>query len=932
MSFSAPVHRNPLRVPRLFLTLAACMPALAQTSGGLRLEVRDAKGQPAAGVDLVLESLQRGEQRHLRTDARGQAAVSGLLPGRYRVREHELQIRPDEVAFLRFQLRLAEAVVAVEGTMLQGETSSVSVQTRLDAEILAALPSSPHRYTEQSAVAPGVTPSGKPEPVVLGSMLDANAFVVDGMPTNLGSSGRFGMNLSSEILESLTLTTGGHKAEVGFAPGGVFNMVTKSGTNEFRGSVFTSAIRRGLNGRPGAGKVNQPDERPTNANEFGFTLGGPLVKDRLFFFAGFNRQLLSLDFENVKPIGDVPHRRSQNERRSYRFAKLTWLLNADHRVEFSYFGDPVQQHNFDLAGDPSVKDFQLPDRTRGGDSFLIHHIGVLAPSLTLTSTFGVHRTDFRWTPATPEAGPSRAQLDAPGGETFGRYNEEQLQKLKNSTLRSELAWFGGGHAVKAGFQGLWSEFNLAYKRPSGGERYTDRAAGGAGPSGGTVAAIRTGLQTFNGSDYGYAAGDSLLTASPVSGQLQGGRASYLYLRALSDLNAYGNPLKQRIAGLFAQDDWAASAAWTFHLGLRADRVAADGEDGRQLYSETLVSPRLGFSFDPTEKGRARIFVYAGRIYSPPTPGALRPAGATTDGPSTVQQAWIPALSAWKTYAQAGVAAPATLAVQPGLKAPATELIQLGAERMQGLGVLGPWVLEAVLTQKKSRNLIDTYDPAWGYLQPSDLGLAAFTANVRVIGNLPGLVRTYRGADLVAHRAWEDGSRVQVSYTNGRLTGNSEVGSVASSSPTSTGFARIPSLFRDYRGAGQDGALNEDVRHAFKAFGLKKLPRGFEISGIGMVRSGLHYSVLQRVSGNDVLAPGATRGGETLPWSRSLDVTLAWTRRIRGADLRAALDIFNLTNEQPGVTVNNRLDASHPAPSITNYQQPRVFQASLRLSF
>jgi hypothetical protein len=159
-----------------------------------------------------------------------------------------------------------------------------------------------------------------------------------------------------------------------------------------------------------------------------------------------------------------------------------------------------------------------------------------------------------------------------------------------------------------------------------------------------------------------------------------------------------------------------------------------------------------------------------------------------------------------------------------------------------------------------------------------------------------------------------------------------VGSVAASSATSTGFARIPSLFHDYRGAGYDGPLNEDVRHAFKAFGLKKLPRGFEVSGIALVRSGLRYSRLQRVSGNDVLAPGAVRGGEALPWARALDVSLAWTRRVRGVDLRTALDIFNLTNAQPAVTVNNRLDASNPEPAFTNHQQPRVFQASLRLAF
>lgn len=924
---------NRLPIPTTRYQIAAVTALLAgallsaQTTGSLRVLVKDGKGRPAAGARLSLESLDRGETRILVTDVEGVAGTSGMIPGRYRLDGKELVLRPDERIVVKVRISDAQATVAVEASPLLAETSSVGVQTRFTQEQLQSLPFAPHRFVEHSYLAPGITPSGKPEPVVYGSMLDANAFLVDGMSTNLSSTGRFGMNLSTEILESQVITTGGHKAEDGFAAGAVYNLVTRSGGNDFHGALFASRINRGNNAKPEDGKTNTPEERPTDASEFGFSFSGPLIKDRLFFFGALNRQLLAQDFENVQPIGTAPHRRIQSEDRNYRFLKLSWVINENHRLDLSWFGDPVTQYNFDLAGDSSVKDFQQANRTRGGNSFLVKHVGLLGGNLAWENTIGLHLTAFQWSPATPEAGPFRGQLDAAGDESFGRSPEDRLERMKNLTVKSELTWYFGEHVVKGGFQALDSEFTRVYLRPSGGLSYLDRAAGGAGPSAGDISAIRAGLISNGGNDFSYANGDSLVTPSPVSGQLAGGVANYLYTRTLSDLNDYGNPLKARTLGLYAQDDYHLDACWTFNLGLRVDKASADGEDGRELYRQTLLSPRLGLSWNPDGSGHTRLFAYFGRIFSPPSPGALRPAGATSDGPSTTQQVWVPSQSAWKTYASAGVVVPKTLVVQPGLKAPSTDLIQVGAQRVQNLGsFLGEWTLDVLYTRKSMKDLVDTYNPAWGYLAPSDLGLSAFAPGVRVLGNLPGLKRDYDGVDLVAEHAFQAGHWMRFSYTNARLKGDSEVGNVASSSPSNTGFARIPGLAEDYRQGRYDGPLNEDVRHNFKAYGLAKLPFNLELSGAFNIRSGLHFANLAKVSGNTVLAPGETRGGRELPWARSFDITFAWHRKLQGADLRLGLDVLNLTNSQPLSATNNL------SQKPDNYQQGRVMQFSARAAF
>lgn len=898
----------------------------AQTTASLRVDVLDAAGGARQGVLLTLESLERGERRTLRTDGSGRATASGLLPGTYRIEGQVIALKADERTQLRLRLAAAQATVVVEGSPLQVESSSISAQTSFSAQELARLPFSPHRYVEHSYLAPGVTPSGKPEPVVLGSMLDGNAYLVDGMATGLSSTGRFGMNLSTEILDSQTLSTGGHKAEVGFASGGVYSLVTKSGGNEFHGSVFTSRILRGLNAKPDSGKATTPEERPTDAREGGVSLGGPLIKDRLFFYGAFNRQLLSLDFENVAPPGMAPHRRSQEEDRSYRFLKLTWLASADHRLEFSYFGDPVTQTNFDTAGDSSVKDVQQPNRTRGGDSYLLKHVAALGPRLSWENTLGLHRTSFHWSPATPDAGPFRGQLDAPGGESFGAYAEDRLDRIQNLTFRSELSFFTGAHQIKAGFQGLQADYTKVYQRPSFGRSYLDRAAGGGGPASGDLTAIQAGLLAYNGSSYGYGAGDSLTTPSPVAGLLVGGLASYLYQCTLADTASYGKPLQQRVLGLFVQDDWRFLGGGIANLGLRVDRAGLDAEDGRRLYQQTLLSPRLGLSWDPAADGRTRFFTYAGRIYSPPTAGNLTAAGATTGGPATVRQVWIPSLSAWRTWQTSGVQGVANVAVGD-LRAPRTDLYQAGLERLQSLPWVGAWTLSATATLKQVRDLIDTYSSTYGYL-PELTALANTSSTRKVIANLPGLKRDFRGFDLLAHRTFEGGHRLQLSYSQGDLNGNSEVGNVNTATGKNTGFAAIPSLRQDYRLPQYDGSLNEEVKHAWKAFGSASLPWNLEASCAFLWRSGLRYSSLVKVSGDAVLAPGAVRGDLELPHVMSLDLSLAWQIRLQKLDLRAALDILNATNRQPMTWVNNVGGAFTPG----NFQQPRVWQFSLRAGF
>lgn len=268
-----------------------------------------------------------------------------------------------------------------------------------------------------------------------------------------------------------------------------------------------------------------------------------------------------------------------------------------------------------------------------------------------------------------------------------------------------------------------------------------------------------------------------------------------------------------------------------------------------------------------------------------------------------------------------------MAVAEDLTAARTDLTQAGIERLQPIPGMGTWVLEAVLTRKSFRDLIDSYSPSFGYLPELDAAANA-SAGKRYVGNLPGLERDFTGFDLSAHRSYASGHRLQFSYSYGDLRGNSEVGNVSSITGKNTGFASIPSLREDYRAGRYRGPLNESVKHAWKAFGSAALPWGMEVSGILLVRSGLRYSALVAVSGDNVLAPGTSRGERELPRLATLDFSFAKVIRFDRVQLRLAAEVLNATNAQPMIWVNNVGASTTPG----NYLQPRAFQFGARMGF
>ena len=217
------------------------------------------------------------------------------------------------------------------------------------------------RFTDALYMAPGVSSgggTGQSNPSVGGGSGLENNYVLDGVNiTNAGygAAGAYsttfktlGNAISYDFIKEIQVKTGGFEAEYGQASGGVFNVVTKSGTNAIAGSAFgyfqpDALVATYTNVQTANGTVNTAG---TSNREGGITVGGPIVHDRVFVFAAYNpqwtyRDLTAPDGFALQSLGPVTRKRTTN---SYA-VKGTWQIANAHRFDASFFGDPSRGAN-----------------------------------------------------------------------------------------------------------------------------------------------------------------------------------------------------------------------------------------------------------------------------------------------------------------------------------------------------------------------------------------------------------------------------------------------------------------------------------------------------------------------------------------------------------------------------------------------------------
>jgi len=312
---AAEVKHTVVSLSALFVMCALLISAVnAQTSKGILVgTVRDPVGAVLTGASLTVISDETGETRHVTTDAQGDFRIEAISPGLYSVRVEaagfeavdvkHLNIVPSAVTSYQPVLKVGRtsSSVEVEATGNQINTENAQISETLGTTELGNLPIFSLNPIELAATLPGVQfvndtslaiqgAGGNFQHIeVNGARPRANNFMLDGQDINdVGLGGQaFGIVIP-DIFQSETVITNNPPAEFGRAGGAIVNLITKAGTNTFHGSAFELYSGSGLNATDGQTREATPKSSANKArfdqHQVGFTLGGPVVKKKLFAF------------------------------------------------------------------------------------------------------------------------------------------------------------------------------------------------------------------------------------------------------------------------------------------------------------------------------------------------------------------------------------------------------------------------------------------------------------------------------------------------------------------------------------------------------------------------------------------------------------------------------------------------------------------------
>ena len=300
----------------LALAVAACTTATAlaqQGTADIRGRVLDQQGAILPGVTVVVREQDTGNFRESVSNVDGTFIFSAIRPGRYEITAEltgfKKYSRRDVIAevgktvSLDVQLEVGgiEEVVTVTGESPIVDTTSKEVGGNITARELVELPSINRNYIGFVGLLPGIIPTISTESFGSDSInvngLDArnNNYLLDGANNNDDAIGQRAGTQARTPLESIQefqVLTNQFDAEFGRTNGAVINAVTKQGTNTLRGSVFSYFQDAGLTKRDYFAIKNDSPKPETSRREFGGTVGGPLVRDKMHFFGSVERVII----------------------------------------------------------------------------------------------------------------------------------------------------------------------------------------------------------------------------------------------------------------------------------------------------------------------------------------------------------------------------------------------------------------------------------------------------------------------------------------------------------------------------------------------------------------------------------------------------------------------------------------------------------------
>jgi hypothetical protein len=983
--------------------LLAAQPGLAQvaSTGTISVVVEDQAGARVPGALVVAQSRDGISKREAVTNTQGEASLVSLEPsaqytvttslaGFKTVKQERILVRSGQNTALKVAVEVssvAEEVTVVAESPVVDTTSAVTGQD-ITLELTESLPTG-RTYQSYLQLVPGVLPDSVSAPGNPASksginysdiggdngVSSDNFYYIDGINVTDPVTGTFGANLNTEIIQEQKVITGGIPAEFVGSPGLISNVVTKSGSNDFHGSVNYFFQTAGLQSE----NKNAADQEFSKFDT-AFTLGGPIVKDKAWFFASYRR--LEQD-DDVTALDTSQFMRTVERNENQWYGRGTWSPSRNDTVSFTFANDPTTRSG---RLERDITNFRDRSREQGGNRYRANYIRILgSASIDLSyskqngevSEFSTIREDQNTVVY------RRTDVRTLADEQRGGFGRDLVDERDVDLYRAALQWGLGRHTIKAGLEyQINNNFRNSLQVDS--SQYTSLAnilagtTAGQISAGSTVYTART-FQSSNASDFGgfintinglpnrasfYAAfdvnRDGTITQAELGQTLvfnstagnPHGAINYGRTEQVADGE---QTTKSKGLSFFVQDVFQWNRL-TVNAGLRLEEWKHFATTGENIYTfDWTVAPRVSLAYDLKGDGKMKLTGYYGKYFDPIRNNMTNFAGTLT---GAVREEQVFANGQWVNYRTRGGPVQQDAFFAPTTKTPFVDDLQFGYQVDLGRGMS----FEALYSKRRTRDILEDYDLALYayatdgttlYPGPIDhpdslfLGLDYFGYNENpgsnfVIATLAGGARDYQGFELTFRKRFANQWQALASYSYNDLTGNTN-------SDSNADFQGDVD-FLDPRAPNQSARQPGAIGHLFKLSASKQFTMGLELGATYSYNSGTFASKTFRASGRNLpieveepfeyagyetlwIAPGAVGSLEN-PSFGLLDFRVKYMRKFGKVGGEVFVDVFNVFDNQDA-TRNQDLVAGQGTVDFGEgilFNFPRRFFLGARMTF
>ncbi len=982
-----PTVNRALRRSALTAALGLCFASGVQAQSNTTGSVF---GQAEAGSVILIEG-ETGIGREIAVDADGRYRVTALPTGTYTVSE----VRNGQTVGSR-TVRVAiasgtevsfvgpsDGAVELEGVTVTAravpiDVSSVDTRTTLFADDLDKLPL-PRSVTAAALLAPGViaaSPGYGNVPSFNGSSAAENGYYINGLSvvnplTAIGFS-----ELPYDAIAQQQVITGGYGAEFGRSTGGVINIVTKRGGNEWKFGGLMEWV-------PDWGRSDYPDRiYPNNGYDtdgtirqaesanirddltYGAYVSGPLVGDKLFFYATGEWTDIRSTYPNPT-TSSSPANDDSNDLTKW-LGKIDWYITDNHLLEVTAFGDKTRRSRDTRAFDIETGEFGevLSNRIdkNSTEAFVGRYTGYLSNNLTINALYGETEGPSTYQlegldPTCPVIADARGTANPIRGcQPFGVLTVPNAVDTTEQ-WRFDVSYLIGDHEIRAGLDNIDinSFTGRSYAGPGHAWIYIPIADPSV-PLGGNNNTVP------NTTNVVYR--QTFRTIAQVSTEQS---AQYL------------------------EDRWRVTDNLLLSLGIRNEQFSNYNGSGELYVSKrNQIAPRLGFSWDVKGDSSFKVFGNAGRYHLPlPNNVAVRAASATTftrewfefDGfdprtgiPNTVRQ--IGPL-VFVNNSDGVAPDPRTIAAVD-IESTYQDAIMVGFEKLVG----NDWVVGSRLRHRRLQATIDDFCDSrsvFAYAEANDIEVTIPSVGCRLFNpgadntftfdlnddgefetlnmtaedlGFPELDRTYTGLDLWVERPYDGNWYGRLDYTLSYNKGNAEgllKSDIEQADVAVTQDWDAPELM-DF----SNGYLPNDRRHQLKSYGYWTPNEEWLFSAAVIATSGRPKNCigyyLDDEDGNPtdpigygssyfvcdgVPAPRGSRG--RLPWTYNVNLGVQYKPEWAGEQITFGIDAINVLNRRNVLNIDETYAGSPGTISPTygiplNYNTPRYFRFTVRYDF